>query len=316
MSNFLRFFIVLVVSLLVSACQSVPNAEGALTFQRGVIIRDSGKLFFRDCFLSDRQLFLDDTGQLLTWFRQAPQVMQQVYVELMVQTDNAGSEAPHIKEVLLVGSHPRACEFELNGNLFRAAGENPLWIADVRKEGIRVQNYGRLKRLLFPPVEAVRDGSGIQWVSQQPSGNRYSIRLRFKAEPCYDQYGTRYRYVASMILNEVSFDGCAREGDLGQRVLPSTYLYESDQQSIRVLLKPGAEALLIEGHQENQETVVTYTNGRWELLPSGRVILELDSAQGAKQILFFNRNRDGSLSLIQSDKRYGRARLTLKRTSE
>ena len=313
MNERLRFFIVLSIMALSTGCQTLPPADESTSFQRGVVSRDGEAFTFRDCFFSSSQAISDPRGELKRWFRDAPQMLQQVYVELEAQPDPENPQNMLLRDLLLVGSHPRACEFELNGNQYRAAGEKPLWVADIRNEGVRIQPPGRLKRLLFPPVEPRLVGDEMIWESSLSVQGGHRMTLRLAEQACFDQYGTRYPYTATLRLNKQQYKGCARKGDLGRRVLPADYLYESDTQSVRLQLKEAGEALLIEGHREQSEFVVTHSEGRWDLLSSGRVMLEVTSEAGIKQLMFFIRNRDGSLTLNGSDTHFEKARLRFKR---
>lgn len=308
----LRFFVVLLGAFLISGCQSVPQSGHPLytRYERGVLAREEGVYFFRDCYSSRRMPVTDTTGELDNWFRTSPLALGQVYAELMTYSPKHRPLDKQIEKILMLGGTAHACDFELEGNRFRAAGDDPLWIADVRDEGIRVQSYG-LRQLIFPRVEPVVDGTRWVWKSELKAQETYRLTLELQEQACTDQYGARYRYRAQMEINNASYSGCAREGDLGRRVLPGVYSYESSRQSLSLKLDEDGGARYIEGHREGADKVLIHTQGVWTLRENGRLLVELTGEDGVQQLLFFSRGADGALTLIQSD---GTApRVTLRR---
>ncbi|MGB0467660.1 MAG: hypothetical protein ACPGF7_09065 [Pontibacterium sp.] len=313
MGKNLRFFVVVILVSYLSACQTLPARTNPLNFQRGIVVRESGELFLRPCFSTEKYRIYDDTGDLRDWFAKAPQVVQQVYVELMARPAEAKQDSLHIQKVLMAGFQPRACEFELNGNRFRAAGVEPFWIADIRREGIRVQGYKGLNRLLFPVADPGQQGNDRVWRSQLTAQKVYRLKLTLTEKPCYDAYGMRYRYQADLLLNKESFKGCARDGNLGQRTLPGVYLPQNPQQLMRLQLQPDGGALLSEGVQEQGNTIVSHTKGRWTLAEPGQVRLVLDGENKTRRVWLFSRVRDGSLALMRRGQANHRTGLTLHR---
>jgi len=309
----LRFFIVFLIFIGLAGCQTAPVVNENSLFQRGVVIRDSGQyLTFRPCYVNALVPLVDDTGELERWFEQAPVALNQAYAEVMTYPDPEKAGIRRVAQLRLIGAQPRACEFELNGNYFRAAGDDPLWIADVREDGIRVQVYGSLRELLFPPVKPEQNGLTWTWRSDLTVQQGFSMALEMTEEVCYDRYGTRYPYSARLKVNEMDLRGCAREGNLGERHLVAAYRYDDQVLSLRVELKQGGELEFTDSRRGDTSAIASYLHGRWRLMDSGKVLLELQKDNGSKQLLFFERNADGSL-LLRSGFRPYKAGLVLKR---
>lgn len=298
----LCFFVVLVGTLLVSGCQSVPESGHPLytRYERGVLVREEDRYYFRDCFSTRRVPVTDSTAELDAWFSSSPLALSQVYAELMTYAPKHRPLDKQIEKVLMLGGTAHACDYELEGNRYRAAGDDPLWIADVREEGIRVQSYG-MRQLLFPRLEPVSDGGRLVWRSELKAKEHYSLTLTLDEQACSDRYGARYRYRAQLVINEDSYSGCARDGDLGRRILPAEYSYESSRKSLSLKLEDDGSALFIESRREGGNKVLVHTQGVWALRDNGRVMVELEGDDGVKQLLFFSRGADGALTLIQSD---------------
>lgn len=300
----LRFLVVFGVGLLLLGCGSTAKPVTPSEFQRGVVIRDAGQLVLRPCHGTNSLSLQDDSGELLHWFTQAPVAFDQAYAELMVSPDPFDPSLKHIDQVLLVGSQPRACDFELNGNHYRAAGEKPLWIADVRDEGIRVKVRGSLRQLRFPSVEPEHTDTGLIWRSQLNIQDGYQMALTLSREACHDQYGTRYPYHAELTLNTLHLTGCAREGNLGLRSLEARYRYEDTVMSLQLDLKADGRLILTDVRRETDGTVASYMKGEWRVLESGRVLLEVSLSGGTKQLLFLEREGYGSLRIKPGHKPY------------
>lgn len=293
------------VGLLLSGCGNTAKHVTSSEFQRGVVIRDAGQLVLRPCHGTSGHPLQDDSGELLRWFDQAPVALGQAYAELMVSPDSVDPRLKRIDQVLLVGSQPRACDFELNGNHYRAAGEKPLWIADVRDEGIRVKVRGSLRQLRFPSVEPERTDTGLLiWRSQLNMQEGYHMSLTLSREVCHDQYGTRYPYSAELTLNTFNLTGCAREGNLGLRSLVARYRYEDTALSLQLDLKADGQLILTDVRREAEGTVASYMKGEWRVLESGRVLLEVSLSGGTKQLLFLEREGHGSLRIKPGHKPY------------
>lgn len=267
-------------------------------------MRSGNQFLLHPCYISGQRLLIDSRGELGRWFKRAPVDFERAYAELMLVPDTLNRDALRIEELLLIGAQPRGCEFELHGNHYRAAGEKPLWIADIRDEGIRVHVRGSLRQLLFPPVKPDETGDTITWRSVLEVQERYSLTLKLTREACYDRFGTLYPYHASIAVYDMTFDGCGRRGDLARNTVAATYTYSDEELSLMVVLDPDGNLAFTDLRQGETSSVATYLKGRWQLLETGRVRLELEWESGTRQVLFFDRMTDGSLHLKLGQKNY------------
>lgn len=300
----LRIFVVTMLAVAMAGCAETSQNPAIADFQRGIVVRSGDQFVLRPCYVSQEQVLLDERGELGYWFKQAPVEFEQVYVEMMVVPDTMNPDSLRIDDLLLVGPQPRGCEFELHGNYYRAAGENPLWIADIRDEGIRVHVRGSLRQLLFPPVEPKETGSTLTWHSTLEVQEGYSVDLKLTREACYDRFGTLYPYTANMFVYNMTFDGCGRRGDFARSGIAATYTYSDGVLSLMVVLEPDGKLAFTDLRQGESSSVATYLKGHWRLLESGRVQLELERESGTRQMLFFERMSDGALRLKFGHKVY------------
>lgn len=302
----------MVLIVAIAGCSESSQKPVMTEFQRGIVVRSAEQLFLRPCYSSEMLLLNDGKGELERWFRQAPVEFEQVYAEMMLMPDVLNPNTKQIDELLLVGPQPRGCEFELHGNQYRAAGENPLWIADVREDGIRVHVRGSLRQLLFPAVKAEEAGKTLTWRSALNVQEEYSVTLTMRREACYDRFGTLYPYSAQISVYGMEFEGCGRKGDLAQNSIAATYSYSDGVLSLMAVLQPDGNLAFTDLRQGEATSVATYLKGRWRLLDSGRVQLELEQASGTRQVLFFDRLEGGELRLKFGHKAY-REGLVLRR---
>lgn len=300
----LRFIVVITLVVLVAGCGNTQEKPVVADYQRGIVVHSENQFWFHPCFAPKDRLLIDTHGELARWFKQAPVEFERVYAELMLVQHTLNSDTLHIEELLLVGAQPRGCAFELHGNHYRAAGEKPLWIADIRDEGIRVHVRGSLRQLLFPPVEPDETGNTITWRSVLDVQERYTLTLKLTRKACYDRFGTLYPYHAHIAVYDMTFEGCGRRGDLARSSIAATYTYSDAELSLMVVLDPEGNLAFTDLRQGETSSVATYLKGRWRLLESGRVQLELEQESGRRQVMFFERVSDGSLRLKLGHKAY------------
>jgi len=300
----LRFLVVTVLFVAITGCGEMSQKPVVADFQRGIVVRSDDQFVLKPCYASEEQVLLDDSGELGRWFKQAPVEFEQVYAELMLVPDTMNPDRLRIDELLLVGPQPKGCEFELHGNHYRAAGENPLWIADIRDEGIRVHVRGSLRQLLFPPVEPEKIGKTMIWQSTLNVQEGYSVDLKLTREACYDRFGTLYPYSANVSVYGMTFDGCGRRGDLARSSVDATYTYSDGVLSLMAVLDPDGSLAFTDLRQGETSSVASYLKGRWRFLESGRVQMELERESGTRQVLFFERESDGSMRLKFGQKAY------------
>ncbi|WP_370279361.1 hypothetical protein [Pontibacterium sp.] len=300
----LRFLVVTMLIVAIAGCADTSQKPAVADFQRGIVVRSGDQFVLRPCYVSKEQLLLDESGELARWFKQAPVEFEQVYAEMMVAPDPMNPDRSRIDELLLVGPQPRGCEFELHGNHYRAAGENPLWIADIRDEGIRVHVRGSLRQLLFPLVEPEETGRTMSWSSTLEVQEGYSVELKLTREACYDRFGTLYPYTANISVYDMTFDGCGRRGNLARSSIAATYTYSDGILSLMAVLEPDGNLAFTDLRQGESGSIASYLKGHWRLLESGRVQLELERESGTRQVLFFERESDGALRLKFGHKTY------------
>lgn len=300
----LRFFVVVVIAVIVAGCGETLQKPVVADFHRGIVVRNGNAFLFHPCYVSGQKVLIDSHDELDRWFKRAPVDFERAYAELMLVPDTLKKDVWHTEELLLIGAQPRGCEFELHGNHYRAAGEKPLWIADVRDEGIRVHVRGSLRQLLFPPVMPDETGDTITWRSVLDVQQRYSLTLNLTREACYDRFGTLYPYHASIAVYDMTFDGCGRSGDLARNSVAATYTYSDEERSLMVVLDSDGNLAFTDLRQGETSSVATYLKGHWRLLESGRVRVELEWESGTRQVLFFERMTDGSLRLKRGQKSY------------
>ncbi|MDI3325612.1 hypothetical protein QKW35_14635 [Pontibacterium granulatum] len=300
----LRILVVTILIVATAGCAETSQKTALAEFQRGIVVRSGDQFVLRPCYVSNELVLQDDSGALGRWFKQAPVEFEQVYAEMMLTADTLHPGSSRIDELLLVGSQPRGCEFELHGNHYRAAGENPLWIADIRDEGIRVHVRGSLRQLLFPPVEPDVNGRTLTWRSTLEVQEGYSVNLKMIREACYDRFGTLYPYSASISVYGMTFEGCGRRGDLARSSIAATYIYSDGVLSLMAVLEPDGNLAFTDLRQGETSSVATYLKGRWRLLETGRLQLELERESGTRQVLFLERMNDGALRLKFGHKAY------------
>ena len=314
-----RIFVVICLTLFLSACNSLSekvNVEGKeeALFRRGIVSLQDQQLVFQPCYTRKQEPVTDHTNRLISYL--ANQFNPRVYAEVS-GTELRQSSPWGIYKVHVLGGHSATCHFELQGNLFRAAGSNPIWIADVQQGAIYVQNDKGLTKLRFPASEPERSVNTLVWQSTLQTPNLYNLHLRLKLQSCRDAHGIEYEYSARMKLNDKVFKGCARQGDLGQRTLPGLYevkvaVSDRYQQHISMHLMADGQVAITQDYLNQQP--IYKQQGRWELLPKNKVAVYLISEQqDGNDVLVFHRHRLGGLVMQGYSAVYGKAGLTFQR---
>lgn len=309
--------IVIVLALFVGACQSVTNQVqtkgGEAQFRRGIVALHNKQLVLQPCYSRKQEIVLDHTGKLTSYLNN--QFSPSVYTE--VSGREGQEESWHIHKVHILGGNLSTCYFELQGNLFRAAGDKPVWIADIRADGIYVQNDKGLTQLTFPAVAPLLAKDTLSWESELQGPNPQRLHLRLKQASCRDTHGIEYEYSARMQLNDQVLKGCARQGDLGRRTLPGIYQVkvaanDQHQQHITLQLESDGQVSITQDYRNQQPTY--QQQGTWELLPSNKVAVYLSAdQQDANDVLLFDRPRLGGLVMQGYSAVYGKAGLRFQR---
>lgn len=221
-------------------------------------------------------------------------------------------------QVHLIGGGQSTCNYELSGNEFRAAGDRPLWIADLRDDGIYVHNYDRMAQLIFPRNEPINLGNGWEWNSRVSGLGDHRLALRIQKLSCRDRHGIEYEYQAEMVLDGKPYVGCAREGQLDIRTLPG--LYTAEIKGLRgvgrfiTLDMAGDGTVVLSQDYRNRQPLIVQ-KGNWQWLGNGRLVVHLTELDGREEneVLVFQRDRYGALVLKGYSATYGKAGLRLER---
>ena len=95
------------------------------------------------------------------------------------------------------------------GVAWRAQGNEPFWMAEVRGDRIIVARPA-VDTVSVPPVEPAVENGARRWRAETEA---HTLELRLTEEPCVDSMsGFRFGYAATLTLDGESFTGCARPG--------------------------------------------------------------------------------------------------------
>lgn len=307
-----------IVLIFLSACQNVPSnlgGDAGPLFRRGIVSNDEGVLNFKACYVNKSEQIHDHTGKLKK--RLSRTGAPAVYAEMSGDHIAPGASW-QVYKVHMLGGNQFTCSHELSGNEFRAAGNNPLWIADLREEGIFVQNYGRLAQLIFPRSKPINLGNGYEWSSTAKGLDFHSLTLRLLEQSCVDRFGIEYEYATEMTLNGKVYKGCGRRGNLEIRTLPGLYTtllpgINSLGRFISLDITSENNAFLTQDYRNRQPLIVQ--KGTWKRLSSGKIVVHLTDIDGREdsEILIFQRDKQGGLALKGYSSTYGNSGLRLER---
>jgi len=304
-------------AVLLTGCQKKPSGlnEEDTVFRRGVVALNSQGLSFTPCYVKQQERLVDHTGRLQAKLENSSQFS--FYTELSGSKVMPG-EAWEAYEVHLIGGNQATCKYELSGNNYRAAGDGPTWVADVRDDGIHVQRYDRLKKLVFPLTEPSFSGQNIEWRSELSSIKKHEVTLNLDKQLCRDKYGIEYEYAAQMLLDGHALFGCARQGALDLRTLPGLYAMElklerTQGRYISLELSSDKRAVLTQDYRNRQPLIVQ--TGSWQLMKNGRVVIHFVDINGREnnEVLVFERGVTGNLRLKGYSSTFGQSSLRLVR---
>lgn len=95
------------------------------------------------------------------------------------------------------------------GVAWRAQGNEPFWMAEVRAERIVVVRPG-VDTVSVPLVEPATDGAGRTWSAETEA---HRLELRLEEAPCTDSMsGFAFSHTARLALDGTEYTGCARPG--------------------------------------------------------------------------------------------------------
>lgn len=309
----------LTAALLMSGCKTLSDADvlyQTYEFRRGIVSLYNDKLMFTPCFEQQVEAIHDLTGRLQARLQKSRQPV--VYTEISGSLSGEGT-AWQAHKVHLIGGGKITCSYELEGNEFRAAGEKPVWIADIRKDSIHVQDFQKLTKLKFNGVEAVNTPDGLEWSSSIAGNAEHQFTLKLSRSLCKDSHDTEYEYTAEMRLDGRLFDGCARKGNLDLISLPG--IYKADMPavggvtaSLSMVLTSAGDVRLIQNYDNDQPVIVH--KGTWQRMPKKKLVVYLTNVTGNQEneVLLFQRNQSGALELKGFSSLYGDKGLKFYRT--
>jgi uncharacterized membrane protein len=95
------------------------------------------------------------------------------------------------------------------GVSWRAQGNEPFWMAEVREDRILVVRPGE-DTVSVPSVEPAVEGASRRWRADTES---HGLELTVDETPCVDSMsGFRFDHTARLRLDDRSYEGCARPG--------------------------------------------------------------------------------------------------------
>lgn len=303
--------------VLISGCMTLPQKIGQddVEFIRGSVVSDKGQFYMTPCFSQERRLLVDSAGYLARRYKdQSPNSDLPVYMELRAyqKVDLSWD----VRQIDLAGGGSQACSYDMTGVTLRAAGTDPLWIADVTDEGVRIQSYYELRTLTFPFGE-IAGNNGI-WEGDLGSikGREHSYRLTVTDQSCRDKLNAWYSKTARLELDGDVFFGCARDGNLTEKAIQGRYSTVLDDQKVFVVLDVLAEqrvSMLLD-YRNGQPLIVL--KGQWRWNENGKLILDFVEVDGRQQhtILVMSRKSDGGLKQEGFSEEFGREGLELQRS--
>ena len=309
----------LTAALFMSGCKTLSDADDlyqTYEFRRGIVSLYNDKLMFTPCFEQQVETIHDLTGRLQARLQKSrePVVYTEVSGNLSVE-----SALWQVQRVHLIGGGKITCSYELEGNEFRAAGERPIWIADIRKNSIHVQDFQKLTKLKFNRADLLSTPDGLEWTSKTSGNAEHQLTLKLSRSLCTDSHNTEYEFTAKMRLGDRLFDGCARKGNLDLISLPG--IYKADMSavtgvtvSLSMVLTPEGVVRIIQNYDNDQPVIVH--RGTWQRMPKKKLVVYLSNVTGNQEndVLLFQRNQSGALELKGFSSLYGDKGLKFYRT--
>lgn len=227
-----------------------------------------------------------------------------VYVEAMA-VKGAGDKLA-LRDPLVVGGSLSTCKHKLPGIELRAVSADGAAVFDLRERQIRVQFRDRLLQLGFKRSAVDRRGLERRWEQTMPGGGgrrERTLKLRIIPATCKGSSGAWYALSMTAELNDKTYHGCARLGDLEHWPLRQRYVTPDSISTRRLslVLIPDGRFRLTEDYLNNQPVIEHI--GRWERLSASRVRFSPDDTHARPFI--FDVAADGRLSLSEFHPAYG-----------
>lgn len=191
-------------------------ADAAADFH-GIVLFAADGVRFQPCGMALEFPVADSTnGELVQAFRDlVNDPFGTMYVEVRGRYDpydpNRAPERFLLNELRRSAFAVPGCEEDIEGILFRAAGAEPAWLADVMEDRI-VFSAGADGALLEFGAPEVKDSVGLEvFIATAPAGD--TLRIVIHPVRCIDEHtGARYSFGAEARLGAGYFVGCAAAG--------------------------------------------------------------------------------------------------------
>lgn len=122
-------------------------------------------------------------------------------------SNDAGWTVEHVNYLPFEGFD---CQFDWDGVLWRAAGNEPFWMAELTEDGLMIRRPGS-EMIGISPVE----------IAEGPVFMGPGLMLRFADETCADtMVDTMFGWTAELTLGDDTFLGCGFEGMAAQPIRP------------------------------------------------------------------------------------------------
>jgi uncharacterized membrane protein len=306
-------------SFVLSACtgsMGVTPLNTKAEFVRGVVSKDADGFAMTPCYSQERRQLSDPRELLAKRFDTQPSgVGLPVYME--VKAEQGVNLVWRVDDVMIAGGGSNMCHVNLSNINFRAQGNNPLWLADILPDSIRVQSYQKLQTLNFPIGEPTGERGVWESVLKNTNGQSHTLRLEVHEQPCIDALNIWHSWNAKMELDGIFFQGCAREGDVTNRALLGRYsnvLVDNEVFVVLDLLSEGKTASMLLDYRNGQSLIVL--KGTWQWKNNDKLILHFTEQDGQKQgsVLLFKRARSGEFVQEGFSAEFGRTGVILKRS--
>lgn len=304
----MRYFFVVLVGLLLSACQVRPNEQPDAVYQRGVVKSLNGRFLFQPCQSHGWRILKSPPSILASEYRRQThgEAALPVYVE---GWGEQGADGWELTEPRMIGGDLATCEHWLSGVQLRAGGLDPVWTVDLTSHRLVFNDISHLQTLIFRRPDSSRDGRTWIWDGEiKEKSDSTRLELRVGPTPCYDKLGVWYALSAKVLADGDALQGCARYGDLERFLLFETYQTDPKRylRHLTLLLAPEGAATLRDDYDNGQPVLVRH--GSWQQLGDGNLLLSLKRSgdDAGDETLLFRRRADGSLALESDSPRYGK----------
>ncbi len=303
----MRKLLALVAMLVLTGCATGRSGTEAMAYWRGLLRSVGDSYLFQPCGETEWRAL----GAI-------PPLLQQEYerqragapgIPIYIEgwSERFGTQWM-LTEPRVIGGGLAACEQFYPGVDLHVVGHQPGWQVDLNGAELRYSNVGALQTLVFGSSRFMREGSIWRWLAKlaDKRGRTFELTLEVTDTPCRDALGIWYNLSASADLDGTLYTGCARYGGLERFSLARRYQTEPGRymRQLALTLALDGQARLTDDYLNGQPLIVS--DGRWQLMSDGRMLLTLSAAQGQGDIpLLWSRHGD-TLRLETADPVYGK----------